>query len=473
MVITDLSEDGSGVGRADGCAVFVKDTVPGDAGTVRIVKAKKNYAYGIMTEREVSSDWRVVPACPSAGPCGGCQLMHVSYEKQLEWKRKKVEDCLKRIGGLTDVTVEPVLGMENPEHYRNKAQFPVGVDRDGQLTAGFYARHSHRIIAQEDCMIQDARSNRVLAAVLAWMREHRVTVYDEESGTGLVRHVIVRTAHATGQIMAGLVINGTKIPAEDALISSLCQIEGMTSVCLSINRERTNVILGNETRVLWGDDKITDRIGEVSYRISLASFYQVNPVQTVKLYQTALEFAGLTGEETVWDLYCGIGTISLFLAQKAKQVYGVEIVEQAVLDARENAALNGCTNAEFFAGAAEEVMPRKFRESGGSMRADVIVVDPPRKGCDEALLETIVQMQPERIVYVSCDPATLARDLKYLSARGYEVKKVQPCDMFPQGVHIETVVLLVRKNPDTYVNLKLDLDEPDRLSQRKDVRKER
>ncbi|MBR1758031.1 MAG: 23S rRNA (uracil(1939)-C(5))-methyltransferase RlmD [Lachnospiraceae bacterium] len=444
LAITDLTADGLGVGHADGYALFVKDTVPGDAGTVRVIKTKKNYGFGRMVDLKVRSDWRVTPPCPVAGPCGGCQLMHVDYQKQLEWKRKKVEDCIYRIGGLTDVEVLPVLGMEEPWHYRNKAQYPVGTDEKGNLIAGFYAGHSHRIVANEHCLIQDEKSNQVLALVLAWMKKHHISAYDEATGKGLVRHVIVRVGKATGQIMAGLVINGAQIPAADALIDTLKTVEGMTSICLNCNRENTNVILGETTKVLWGEDAIIDRIGDVSYRISLPSFYQVNPTQTVKLYQTALDFAGLTGNETVWDLYCGIGTISLFLAQKAKQVYGVEIVEQAVVNAKENAKLNGFTNAEFFAGAAEEVMPQKFLESGATMRADVIVVDPPRKGCEEALLDTIVQMEPERIVYVSCDPATLARDLKYLNERGYRTQKVQPCEMFAQGVHIESVASVRR-----------------------------
>ena len=460
MAITDLSEDGAGVGHADGCAVFVKDTVPGDAGTVRIVKAKKNYAFGIMTNREVSSDWRVDSPCPVSGPCGGCQLCHVAYEKQLEWKREKVRNCIERIGGLKEVDVLPVIGMEEPWHYRNKAQFPVGTDREGNLIAGFYAGHSHRIVPAQDCRILDPRCIRVKDVVLSWMREHKITSYNEESGKGLVRHIVVRVGAATGQIMAGLVVNGERIPAAEDLIGRLTAIEGMTSICLNVNRERTNVILGREVKVLWGEAAITDRIGDVSYQISLLSFYQVNPVQTVKLYRTALAFAGLTGNEIVWDLYCGIGTISLFLAQKAKQVYGVEIVEQAVRDAAANAKLNGFTNAEFFAGAAEEVLPAKYAESGGAMRADVIVVDPPRKGCDEALLATIVQMEPGRVVYVSCDPATLARDLKYLSANGYRVEKVQPCDMFPQGVHVESCVLLERvsnRKTDSYVKLNVKM----------------
>ena len=444
MAITDLTDEGSGVGHADGCAVFVKDTVPGDAGTVRIIKAKKNYAYGIMTRLETASDWRVPSACPVSGPCGGCQLCHVAYDKQLAWKQQKVKNCLERIGGLKGIEVLPVLGMDVPWHYRNKAQYPVGYDREGRLTAGFYAGHSHRIVPNEDCRIQDERSNRIRGLVLSWMEEHRISAYDEETSKGLVRHIIVRVGAATGEIMTGLVVNGTKLPAAEDLIERLRTVPGMTSVCLNINRERTNVILGRDVRVLWGRPYITDRIGDVSYRISLLSFYQVNPAQTQKLYRTALDYAGLTGNETVWDLYCGIGTISLFLARRAKQVCGVEIVEAAVADAAENAALNDIRNAEFFAGAAEDVLPAKYRESGGAMRADVIVVDPPRKGCDQALLDTIVKMEPKRVVYVSCDPATLARDLKYLCANGFRVEKVQPCDMFPQSVHVESVVLMSR-----------------------------
>ena len=446
MKIKDISSEGLGIGHADGIAVFVKDTVIGDEIEAKIIKMKKTYGFGRLTELLTPSPERTLTRCPVARQCGGCQIQAMSYEAQLQFKQQKVRNNLSRLGGfseeLLDQVMEPVMGMEDPWRYRNKAQFPVGTDRDGNLIAGFYAGRTHRIIDNRDCVLGVEQNQQILELVLAHMRKHHIPAYNEETGKGLIRHVMTRCGFHTGQIMVCLVINGEHIPAEQKLAETLRQIPGMTSIVLNTNKENTNVILGRSCRTLWGQDYIEDMIGNVRYQISPLSFYQVNPVQTERLYGTALEYADLKGEETVWDLYCGIGTISLFLAQKAGKVYGVEIVPEAIADAKRNAALNGFSNTEFYVGRAEEVLPEKYKNEG--IRADVIVIDPPRKGCDEKVLNTMVQMAPERIVYVSCDSATLARDLKYLCEHGYELKRVRPTDMFPHSVHVETVVLMSR-----------------------------
>lgn len=468
LEIDDLGNNGEGIGHVDGYALFVKDALPGETIRAKIMKCKKKYGFARMMEvLECSGSSRVEPKCPVARQCGGCTLQHLSYEKQLAYKEKKVRDCLVRIGGVNAEKVEwlPVLGMETPWHYRNKAQFPVRVQKDdsGELrpVAGFYAGRTHSIIPMTDCAIQHPCMKEILETVLSWMQEQHVTAYDEVSHRGLVRHIYIRRAYTTSQIMVCLVINGRQI-SEDlkrTLVEKLSGIPGMTGILLNINTDQTNVILGKKMLLLWGQEYIEDSIGGVRYHISPQSFYQVNPVQTEKLYQTALEFAGLTGEETVWDLYCGIGTISLFLAKNAKKVFGVEIVPEAIKNARENAHLNGIHNAEFFCGAAEEVVPRLAEELAAL--ADVVVVDPPRKGCDIVLLDTIVKMAPEKIVYVSCDPATLARDVKLLGEKGYEVRKVRACDMFGQGGHVETVCVLGNKNrkPDDYLKVNIDVDK--------------
>lgn len=444
VTIEDMGHDGEGIGKADGYTLFVKDAVIGDVIEAKIMKARKNYAYARLMRILEPSPHRVDPVCPTARPCGGCQLQMMEYPEQLRFKQKKIEGNLKRIGGFEEIPMEPIVGMEHPFRYRNKAQFPVGMDKDGNLVTGFYAGRTHDIISSRDCLLGVKENQKVLDAVLGWMEANQIPAYNETTGKGLVRHILIRYGFRTGELMVCLVINGDRVPAQEALVERLCGISGMTSITTSTNKERTNVIMGNKIRTLWGTPYISDFIGEVKYQISPLSFYQVNPVQTEQLYGLALEFAGLTGKETVWDLYCGIGTISLFLAQKAEKVYGVEIVPAAIEDARRNARLNGIDNAEFFVGKAEEVLPRMYE--AGKARADVIVVDPPRKGCDAALLETLVKMQPEKIVYVSCDSATLARDLKWLCERGYEVKRVRGVDMFPMTVHVETVCCLHRVN---------------------------
>ena len=462
LEIEDCGIDGEGIGKADGFTVFVKDAVIGDTVTAKIIKAKKNYGYGRLMEVLKPSPYRVEPKCEFARQCGGCQLQALSYDQQLVFKTNKVKGHLERIGGFTDIPMEPIIGMDELFHYRNKAQFPVGRNKEGKIVTGFYAGRTHNIIENRDCALGVAENKEVLDRVIAHMEKYGIEPYNEATGKGLVRHVLIRYGYFTKEVMVCLILNGNKLPKEEQLVKSLCEIPGMTSITINVNKKRSNVILGEEICLLWGQEYITDRIGDISYQISPLSFYQVNPMQTQKLYAKALEYADLHGEETVWDLYCGIGTISLFLAQKAKFVRGVEIVPAAIENAKENAKLNSLENTEFFVGKAEEVLPREYKKNG--VYADVIVVDPPRKGCDETLLETMVEMNPERIVYVSCDSATLARDLKYLCERGYELRKVCPVDQFGMTVHVETVVLLSQQKPDDTIEIDLDLDELDATS---------
>ena len=462
LEIEDCGIDGEGIGKADGFTVFVKDAVIGDTVTAKIIKAKKNYGYGRLMEVLKPSPYRVEPKCEFARQCGGCQLQALSYDQQLVFKTNKVKGHLERIGGFTDIPMEPIIGMDELFHYRNKAQFPVGRNKEGKIVTGFYAGRTHNIIENRDCALGVAENKEVLDCVIAHMEKYGIEPYNEATGKGLVRHVLIRYGYFTKEVMVCLILNGNKIPKEEQLVKSLCEIPGMTSITINVNKKHSNVILGEEIRLLWGQEYITDRIGDISYQISPLSFYQVNPMQTQKLYAKALEYADLHGEETVWDLYCGIGTISLFLAQKAKFVRGVEIVPAAIENAKENAKLNGLENTEFFVGKAEEVLPREYKKNG--VYADVIVVDPPRKGCDETLLETMIEMNPDRIVYVSCDSATLARDLKYLCERGYELRKVCPVDQFGMTVHVETVVLLSQQKPDDTIEIDLDLDELDATS---------
>ena len=466
--IEDIGTEGEGIGKLEGFTLFVKDAVMGDVVEARLVKVKKNYAYARLEKVLTSSPLRVKPVCPYHKQCGGCQIQAMSYEAQLQFKENKVKNNLVRIGGFDQLFIEsvmePVVGMEQPWHYRNKAQFPVGTDKDGRIITGFYAGRTHSIIANTDCALGVEENEPILQKVLAYMQNEKVSAYDETTGQGLVRHILIRKGFTSGEIMVCLVINGKSLPKEDRLVSTLREIPGMTSIWLNYNTKKTNVIMGTEGRVLWGQNTITDVIHRrsieeinsgkdclrydskenapqgITFAISPLSFYQVNPIQTEKLYSLALEYAGLTGEETVWDLYCGIGTISLFMAQCAKEVHGVEIVPQAIEDARKNAERNHIENATFYVGKAEEVLPRLYEEE--HIFADVICVDPPRKGCDEACLNTIIKMAPKRIVYVSCDSATLARDLKYLCENGYEIRKVRAVDQFGQTVHTETVVLL-------------------------------
>ena len=441
--IEDMSEDGSGIGKLEGYIWFIKDAVKGDVVEAKAMKMKKSYGFARLMRVITPSPDRVEPACLVARQCGGCQLQAMSYESQLKFKENKVYNNLRRIGGFTDIPFLPIMGMDEPWRYRNKAQFPFGKDKNGQIVTGFYAGRTHDIIPQEDCLLGVEENKQILEIIKEYMIENHVAPYEEETHKGLIRHALIRKGFKTGELMVCVIINGKKLPHSEKLVEKLCQLDGMTSITYSINTDKTNVILGKELVNLYGPGYITDYIGDVKYRISPLSFYQVNPVQTEKLYGTALEYAGLTGGEVVWDLYCGIGTISLFLAQKAKKVYGVEIVPQAIDDARENAKLNGLDNVEFFVGKAEEVLPEQYEKN--KVYADVIVVDPPRKGCDEQCLNTIITMAPKRVVYVSCDSATLARDLKFLCENGYEIQKVRCCDMFGWTTHVETVVSLTHK----------------------------
>ena len=477
--IEDIGVGGEGIGKVDGYTLFIKDTIIGDVVEAKVVKAKKNYGYArLMNVLTPSKDRIEEVVCPMARKCGGCQIQEMKYPAQLAFKESKVRGNLERIGEVPgeflDEIMHPVVGMDGegmqPFRYRNKAQFPIGTDKDGRVTAGFYAGRTHSIIGNTDCVLGVEVNEEILNCILDFMEEFEIPAYDEVKHKGLVRHVLLRYGFKTDEIMVCLVINGKTIPHCHDLVGRLRQIPGMTSITLSSNTAKTNVIMGDTIRLLWGQEFITDYIGEIKYQISPLSFYQVNPVQTEKLYGLALDYAGLTGNETVWDLYCGIGTISLFLAKKAKQVYGVEIVPQAIDDARNNAKINDITNAEFYVGKAEEVLPEYYKEyekthNGEKAHADVIVVDPPRKGCEESLLQTIVNMQPEKVVYVSCDSATLARDVKFLRANGYELKDVTPVDQFPHTVHVETVCLLSKLHEAKHhVNVRLDMDELDLTS---------
>ena len=464
--IIDISHDGEGIG---------KDTVIGDRILARVTKVKKNYGYARVEKILKPSDWRIEPPCKLYRQCGGCQIQAMDYQEQLAFKQRKVRDQLIHIGGfsekLVEETGEPVVGMECPFRYRNKAQYPVGQNRDGGPVTGFYAGRTHSIIESTECYLGAEENQVILQAVLTYMKENHVPAYDEENHKGMIRHILIRKGFTSGELMVCLVINSRKqLPFQDRLIRLLQEIPGMTSISLSHNLEKTNVIMGGEVTTIWGNDRIQDTIHVrdvlhdfaltdqgITFSISPLSFYQVNPVQTEKLYSLALSYAALTGKETVWDLYCGIGTISLFLSGRAKQVYGVEIIPQAIEDARKNAERNHITNAEFFVGKAEEVLPEKYGQEG--IFADVIVVDPPRKGCDGACLDTMLKMKPERIVYVSCDSATLSRDLKILCEGGYELKKWRAVDQFPMTVHVETVCLLVLRNPVTHINIDVDVEE--------------
>ena len=457
--ITDISDDGSGIGRTEGFTWFIKDTVPGDKVRAACTKLKKSYGYARVVEVLTPSADRRDPKCPKARACGGCQLQQMSYAAQLKFKENRVLNALKRIGGFDIDRTEPIIGMEEPFRYRNKAIYPIGRSKDGRIIAGFFAGRTHSIIECEDCLLGYEENKDILKAVISFMEEEHIEPYDETAHCGMVRHVMIRKGHNTGEIMVCLVINADRIKASDRLCKRLLKAApGIRTIDICINKNRTNVIMDGLVVNLYGDGYIEDSVGGVRFKISPRSFFQVNSVQMERLYGTALEFTGLTGTENVWDLYCGVGTISLFLAGKAKRVLGVEIVPEAIEDARENAGINGIDNAEFYVGRAEEVLPRWYEEHKGKPdgHVDVIVVDPPRKGCDIKCLETIVSIAPEKVVYVSCDPATLARDLKFLCSNGYELKRVRPCDMFPQTVHVETVVLLSHKSPDSVINVKVE-----------------
>ena len=504
LEITDLTEEGQGVGKKDGLVFFVKDSVMGDLVEARILKAKKNYAYAKVEKLLEASPYRITPLCPVAGKCGGCQLQHLSYEKELAWKEDRIAQSLIRIAGLSPEEVESkkegILGGVL-SRYRNKAQYPVqsrkeirsggatsvsdwkvdgkwpgknkieAKEKSSDLGMGFYGFHSHRIIETEDCLINSAENPLILNCIKEWAKEYKISGYEEETGKGLLRHIFLRKGFSTGEILLCLVLNGKSLPHGKELWERLQdlslsvekggQVQGsIVGLCVNINEGSGNAILGRETRCLYGKESIEDKIGELSFSISVPSFYQVNPVQTEKIYGKALEYAALTGEETVWDCYCGIGTISLFLAQKAKQVYGLEIVPEAIENAKKNAEKNGLQNAEFFVGAAEKVLPKWVEEQKREGKdvgnlVDVVSLDPPRKGCDEACLSAVLELSPKRIVYVSCDPGSLARDMKYLREGGYELQKWVGIDNFPRTGHVETVALLSKIDVDKHINIEI------------------
>ena len=470
LIITDIGTNGEGIGRVDGYTLFIKDAIIGDEVEAKIIKAKKNYGYARLMNIITPSKDRIEPVCPVARRCGGCQIQEMDYQAQLRFKQELVKNNIERIGHISDYQMMPVIGMDEPFHYRNKAQYPVGMDKDGNIVMGFFAGRTHHIIDNTDCALGAKINSRILGIIKEYMQDNKIKPYDEDKHAGTVRHILIRNGYHTDQIMVCLVINAESIKNSDDLVRRLKDIDGMTSIMININRNKTNVILGDTCKTLWGKSYIEDYICDIRYQISPLSFYQVNPKQTEKLYSKALECAGLTGNETVWDLYCGIGTISLFMAAKARKVYGVEIVPQAIEDAKNNARLNNIDNAEFFVGKAEEVVPAFYEElsrkaANGDEEAkrgihpDVVVVDPPRKGCEETLLETVVKMSPKRMVYVSCDSATLARDLKFMEEHGYKVEKVQAVDQFGNTVHVETVVKLSLKKDTPKIEVTKEPDE--------------
>ncbi|WP_040330512.1 23S rRNA (uracil(1939)-C(5))-methyltransferase RlmD [Clostridium ihumii] len=443
--IVEIENNGhqcEGVAKIDNFTVFIDGALKGEKVKIKIIKVNKNYGVGKLLEVIEKSDYRSEPVCVTYKRCGGCNLQHTTYESQLEFKTERVKEVLKRIGKLDDVKVHNTLGMEHPYNYRNKVQLPVGKNKDGEVLVGFYAPRSHDIINMECCYIQDEVGDKVISITKEWIKEFNIPTYNEETNTGIVRHIMIRKGFKTGSVMVVIVTNGNKLPNSEEFVDNIRKnIENVDSIIQNINDKKTNVILGQKCKVLYGSETITDFIGEFKFNISPLSFFQVNSLQTEVLYNKALEYADLKGNEVVFDAYCGTGTISLFLSQKAKRVYGVEIIPQAIENAIRNAKENNVKNAQFIVGEAEKEIP-KLIENG--VKADVVVVDPPRKGCEESLLHAIAKMAPEKIVYVSCDPATLARDLNILDTLGYKTLEVQPVDMFPQTHHVENVAKLVR-----------------------------
>ncbi|MBZ4665239.1 23S rRNA (uracil(1939)-C(5))-methyltransferase RlmD [Mahella sp.] len=441
MVIEDMGSDGEGIGHVTGFTVFVPGAIIGDRISARIDKVSKRYAVGHLVSIIEPSDYRIQPPCPVANRCGGCHIQTMAYDAQLAYKTRRVKDALQRIGGLDDVPVLDTIGMESPWRYRNKAQLPVGVS-SGRPVMGFFAADTHDIVDINACPIQHPAVDGVIKTVKDYISRYNVPIYDEMTGKGLLRHIMVRVGFNSGQVMVVPVINGDSIPYAEQFVDMLQQnVNGLTSVALNINRQRTNVILGSQCKVIYGSDHITDTLCGLVFKISPLSFFQVNPRQTEVLYTKAVEYAALDGTQTVLDAYCGIGTISLLAAKRTRKVYGIEEVPQAIEDARDNAHVNGIDNAEFICGKAEEVIAG-FIEEG--VHIDVIIMDPPRKGCDEAFLEAAVRLAPDCMVYVSCNPATLARDMRFLCEHGYKATAVQPVDMFPHTVHVECVILMQR-----------------------------
>ncbi|WP_121604643.1 23S rRNA (uracil(1939)-C(5))-methyltransferase RlmD [Virgibacillus sp. Bac332] len=443
LTFEDLTHEGNGVGKIDGYPLFVPYGLPGEEAEVKVVKVNKNFGFGKLVEVRQASSERVEPPCDVYYKCGGCQLQHMSYAMQLDMKQNQVKNVMRKIAHMEQVPVHPTIGMKDPWRYRNKVQIPVG-DKHGELITGFYQKRSHQIIDDMDtCVIQDDSNDRLVEAVRKIADRLGIKAYDEKQNRGVLRHIMVRTGRETNDAMIVIVTRTEKLPYQDKLIKELTETyPHIKSIVHNVNSQRTNVILGKKTKVIWGETYIYDTIGDIRFAISAKSFYQVNPPQTKVLYDKALEYAKLGANDIVVDAYCGIGTISLFLAQQAKKVYGIEVVPEAISDAKMNAKLNGITNTEFVVGEAEKIMPW-WKAQG--LRPDVIVVDPPRKGCEVEFLQAMIEMEPKRIVYVSCNPSTLARDLKILDEGGYETKEVQPVDMFPQTNHVECVTWLERK----------------------------
>ena len=458
MTCESFGQDAQGVCRHEGMAVFVPELLPGERALVRIVKPEKRYAFGRVERLLEASPERCQSPCPIARRCGGCSCLHMHYETSLRFKREQVQALLERVGGLS-IEVPPVLGMDHPFAYRNKGAYPVAL-QNGEPVCGFFAPRSHDLIPlpKGGCLIQGAASHAAVQAVLAWMRETGAPAYDETTGCGLVRHIVTRTT-TSGALMAVPVVTSRAIPQPKRLVALLREaVPGLQSVCLSVNPRRSNVILGEELHTLWGSDTMEDTLCGLTFSVSPLSFFQVNPVQTERLYGLALSFAGLTGSETVVDAYCGAGTISLLLARQAKRVIGVEIVPQAIENANANAARNGIGNAEFIVGATEEVLPRLVSEG---LRPDVIVVDPPRKGCERPVLDAILAARPERVVYVSCGAPTLARDARILCEGGYRAEAVQCVDMFCWTGEVETVMLLSKLSDAKHIDIHVDMNELD------------
>lgn len=443
LEITGYTAEGSGVGKYHGIAVFVPLAAMGDKLKVKILKVAKSFAYGKIEKVLTPSADRIAPDCQQFSKCGGCVYRHISYDAELRAKQQRVEDALERIGGLRFAVLKPIVGAQRPDRYRNKAQLPIGAGVDGRVRLGFYATHSHRIIDCQECLLQPEEFTRAMEAFQEWEREAKDEVYDEANGRGRLRHLFLRKAESTGEVMVCLVVNGNGVHNESSLVELLQKkVPGLASVVINSNREKTNVILGSKCRTVWGKDFITDELCGLRFRISPMSFYQVNPRQAEHLYSLAAQYACLTGKETVLDLYCGTGTIGLSMASKAKNLIGVEIVAQAVEDAKKNAAENGIENAEFI--CADAAKAADMLKNRGT-QPNVVIVDPPRKGCDSSLIDTIAEMAPERVVYVSCDPATLARDIKLFALKGYKTMEATPVDMFPRTAHVETVVLMSRR----------------------------
>lgn len=443
--IADIGVNGEGIGKINNFTVFVNNALPGERVEILLMKAKKNYGYGRLTKILRPSPDRTEAVCPAADKCGGCSIQHLSYPAQLKLKQGIVREDLRRIGGFEDAEVRPVIGMEEPFFYRNKEQYPIKADKNGRITIGYYARGSHRVIECEKCFTAHKGSEEITAAVRDFLEKYNIAPYNEQTHSGTARHILIRNGVKTGELMVCLVVNAKNFNYKKQFAEALKPFKNLKSAVINYNTEKTNVILGKRCETVYGSGEIREKIGDLCFAVSPLSFFQVNPIQTEKLYGAALDAAQLTGNETVIDAYCGAGTISLFLAQKAKHVCGIEIIPQAIENAKANAKTNGIENAEFFCGKSEDIVPELYEKRG--LTPDVMVVDPPRKGCEKSLLELMLKMSPKRIVYVSCDSATLARDLKILCATGeYQIKNVQPVDMFPHSVHIETVCLLTRKS---------------------------